>query len=61
MSYESADTRLSDSLADLAQNDPELATVVTAWSKLPKAVRVGIVAMVNAASCTGSQGVAGSE
>jgi hypothetical protein len=29
--------------------DPDLATVVDAWDRLPEAVRAGIVAMVKAA------------
>jgi hypothetical protein len=33
-----------------AQSDPDLATVVDAWDRLPEAVRAGIVAMVKAAS-----------
>ena len=33
-----------------AQTDPELATVVNAWDRLPEAVRAGIVAMVKAAA-----------
>jgi hypothetical protein len=30
--------------------DPDLATVIGAWDRLPEAVRAGIVAMVKAAS-----------
>jgi hypothetical protein len=30
--------------------DPDLATVIDAWNRLPEAVRAGIVAMVKAAS-----------
>jgi hypothetical protein len=30
--------------------DPDLATVVDAWNRLPEAVRAGIVAMVKAAA-----------
>jgi hypothetical protein len=37
-------------LHDTCQNDPDLATVVNAWDRLPEAVRAGIVAMVKAAS-----------
>jgi hypothetical protein len=33
-----------------APDDPDLATVVDAWDRLPEAVRAGIVAMVKAAS-----------
>jgi hypothetical protein len=35
---------------DTCQTDPDLATVVNAWDRLPEAVRAGIVAMVKAAS-----------
>jgi len=35
--------------ADAPCEDPDLAAVVTAWSELPEAVRVGILAMVRAA------------
>jgi hypothetical protein len=34
---------------DTRQTDPDLATVVNAWDRLPEAVRAGIVAMVKAA------------
>jgi hypothetical protein len=30
--------------------DPDLATVIETWDRLPEAVRAGIVAMVKAAS-----------
>jgi hypothetical protein len=30
--------------------DPDLAAVISAWDRLPEAVRAGIVAMVKAAS-----------
>jgi len=33
-----------------ASNDPDLATVVEAWERLPEALRAGIMAMVKAAS-----------
>jgi hypothetical protein len=35
---------------DTCQTDPDLATVVNAWDRLPEAIRAGIVAMVQAAS-----------
>jgi hypothetical protein len=35
---------------DIRQTDPNLATVVDAWDRLPEAVRAGIVAMVKAAA-----------
>jgi hypothetical protein len=35
---------------DTCQTDPDLATVIAAWDRLPAAVRAGIVAMVQAAS-----------
>lgn len=35
--------------ARLAQDDPELTAVLTAWPELPEAVKAGIVAMVKAA------------
>ncbi|MCH9035571.1 MAG: hypothetical protein IID42_13900 [Planctomycetes bacterium] len=41
---------MADSLADLLQNDPDLAAVISTWPELPEAVRAGIVAMVKAAS-----------
>jgi hypothetical protein len=31
---------------DTCQTDPDLATVIDAWDRLPEAVRAGIVAMV---------------
>ena len=34
----------------LGREDPELTRVVVAWRELPEAVRVGIVAMVEAAA-----------
>jgi hypothetical protein len=47
--YDSADKRLADSLADLAQNDPDLAGVIRAWPELPDGIKAGIMAMVKAA------------
>jgi hypothetical protein len=38
---------------DIRQTDPDLATVVNAWDRLPEAVRAGIVAMVKAAASAG--------
>jgi hypothetical protein len=35
---------------DIRQTDPDLATVVNAWDRLPEAVRAGVMAMVKAAS-----------
>jgi hypothetical protein len=35
---------------DTRQTDPDLATVLNAWDRLPEAIRAGIVAMVKAAS-----------
>jgi hypothetical protein len=35
---------------DTCQIDPDFATVVDAWERLPEAVRAGIVAMVRAAA-----------
>jgi hypothetical protein len=35
---------------DDCQTDPDLATIIDAWGRLPEAVRAGIVAMVKAAS-----------
>jgi hypothetical protein len=37
-------------LHDTCQTEPELAAVVDAWSRLPEAVRAGIVALVRAAA-----------
>jgi hypothetical protein len=37
-------------LPELLPADPDLATVVDAWDRLPQAVCAGIVAMVKAAS-----------
>jgi hypothetical protein len=34
---------------DIRQTEPDLATVVDAWDRLPEAVKAGIVAMVKAA------------
>ncbi len=42
------DDRLAFYLAFLDENDPDLAAVVTAWPKLPEAIKVGIRAMVKA-------------
>jgi hypothetical protein len=39
-----------DLIHDTCQIDPDLATVVHAWDRLPEAVRAGIVAMVKAAA-----------
>ena len=44
--------------ADSQRSDSDLQAVVDAWHRLPEAVRVGIVAMVNATSRTASQGIA---
>ena len=44
---------LAPCLALSVQNDPDLRAVVTAWPELPEAIRVGIVAMVQAATETG--------
>jgi hypothetical protein len=35
---------------DTCQTDPDLATVIDAWDRLPEADRAGIVAMVQAAA-----------
>ena len=35
---------------DTRQADPDLATVINAWDRLPEPVRAGIVAMVKAAA-----------
>ena len=35
-------------LPDSAQNDPDLALIVTSWEQLPEAVKTGIMAMVRA-------------
>ena len=59
--YETTTPRLADSLADLLQNDPDLAAVIRTWPGLPEAVRAGIVAMVKAASCTTLHGDEGHE
>ena len=37
-------------LHDTCNTDPDLAAVVAAWPELPEAIRVGILAMVRAAS-----------
>jgi hypothetical protein len=34
---------------DTCQTDPDLATIIDAWDRLPETVRAGIVAMVKAA------------
>jgi len=44
--YDSDDSRLADSLADLLQNDAELAAVVMAWPTLPEHVRAAVMALV---------------
>ena len=41
---------LSYAECDAYLNDPDLEVVVSAWSKLPSALKAGIVAMVRAAS-----------
>jgi hypothetical protein len=33
---------------DTCKNDPDLATVIEAWDRLPEAIRAGILAMVKA-------------
>ena len=38
-----------DLIHNTCQTDPDLATVIDAWARLPEAVRAGIVAMVKAA------------
>ena len=40
---------LSGNKCDAYLNDPDLSAVVNAWSKLPSALKAGIVAMVRAA------------
>ncbi len=35
-------------LPDSAQNEPDLALIVTSWEQLPAAVKTGIMAMVRA-------------
>ncbi len=47
---------LPPSLPDSLQNDPDLASVVTAWPTLPEPVKAGILAMVKVAS--GAKGAA---
>ena len=42
-------------------SDPDLAAVISSWPELPEAIRVGIVAMVKAASCTTLHGDEGHE
>jgi hypothetical protein len=39
-------------LARELQNDPDLARLIGAWPTLPEAIRVGILAMVEAAGDT---------
>ena len=39
----------SDAECGAYLNDPDLEAVVSAWSKLPRALKAGIVAMVKAA------------
>ena len=46
----------SSDLSEIAQKDPNLAKIVTAWPSLPEAVKAGIVAMVKAAGAADSQG-----
>jgi hypothetical protein len=45
-------TRISERLPTSSplpiENDPELATVIDAWSRLPDAIRAGIMAIVRA-------------
>ncbi|MBI1826923.1 MAG: hypothetical protein HY287_15890 [Planctomycetes bacterium] len=45
----SAKSRLPENLPLLAQNDPDLASVVAAWSELPDAVKARIVGLVEGA------------
>ena len=40
---------LSDAECDAYLNDPDLEVVLSAWAKLPSALKAGIVAMVKAA------------
>ncbi len=40
---------LSYAECDAYLNDPDLSAVVSAWAKLPRALKAGIVAMVRAA------------
>jgi hypothetical protein len=40
---------LSDAECDAYLNDPDLSAVVSAWGKLPRALKAGIVAMVRSA------------
>ena len=40
---------LSDNKCSAYLNDPDLEAVVSAWAKLPSALKAGIVAMVRAA------------
>jgi hypothetical protein len=47
---------LARNLALTAQNNPDLAAVVDAWSDLPDAVKVGILAMVQAATGSNDAG-----
>jgi hypothetical protein len=41
--------RLDRALTIVAQNDPDLASIIDAWPALPQALRSGILAMVDAA------------
>jgi len=50
---ESPDENLASCLALLAEKWPDLAAVVSAWSRLSAAVRAGTVAMVKAAETKG--------
>ena len=36
-------------MAKIRKTDPDLATVMAAWHKLPEAIKAGILAMVRAA------------
>ncbi len=44
-----APMRLDRALTIVAQNDPDLASIIDAWPALPQALRSGILAMVDAA------------